>query len=74
MDLIHVANLSADDRLQWVDEDEQDGAPDDMAGMGGMGGGMPGMEGMGGMGGMGGDGGFGGIGEDTCHRLCRTYH
>ncbi|KAL8861134.1 MAG: hypothetical protein Q9178_002348 [Gyalolechia marmorata] len=46
---------------KWVDEDEQDGAPDDMAGMGGMGGGMPGMEGMGGMGGMGGDGGFGGI-------------
>ncbi|KAL9626298.1 MAG: hypothetical protein Q9204_007418 [Flavoplaca sp. TL-2023a] len=46
---------------KWVDEDEQDGAPDDaMAGMGGMGG-MPGMEGMGGMGGMGGDGGFGGI-------------
>ncbi|KAI4232747.1 MAG: hypothetical protein LQ349_004800 [Xanthoria aureola] len=44
---------------KWVDEDEQDGAPDDaMAGMGGMGGGMPGMEGMGGMGG---DGGFGGI-------------
>ncbi|KAI4272427.1 MAG: hypothetical protein L6R38_006611 [Xanthoria sp. 2 TBL-2021] len=47
---------------KWVDEDEQEGAPDDaMAGMGGMGGGMPGMEGMGGMGGMGGDGGFGGI-------------
>ncbi|KAL8687722.1 MAG: hypothetical protein Q9224_005068, partial [Gallowayella concinna] len=45
---------------KWVDEDEQDGAPDDaMAGMGGdmggMGGGMPGM------GGMGADGGFGGI-------------
>ncbi|KAL8969099.1 MAG: hypothetical protein Q9183_002158 [Haloplaca sp. 2 TL-2023] len=50
---------------KWVDEDEQDGAPDEamagMGGMGGMGGGMPGMEGMGGMGGMGGDGGFGGI-------------
>ncbi|KAL9133908.1 MAG: hypothetical protein Q9175_004912 [Cornicularia normoerica] len=47
---------------KWVDEDEQDAAPeDDMGGMGGMGGGMPGMEGMGGMGGMGGDGGFGGI-------------
>ena len=43
---------------QWVDEDEQDGAPEDdaMAGMGG-------MPGMGGMGGMGEDGGFGGIGE-----------
>ncbi|KAI4233979.1 MAG: hypothetical protein L6R40_006905 [Gallowayella cf. fulva] len=41
---------------KWVDEDEQEGAPDDaMAGMGGMGGGMPGM------GGMGEDGGFGGI-------------
>ncbi|KAL8730533.1 MAG: hypothetical protein Q9166_003986 [cf. Caloplaca sp. 2 TL-2023] len=40
---------------KWVDEDEQDGAPDDaLAGMGGMGG-MPGM------GGMGEDGGFGGI-------------
>ena len=38
---------------QWVDEDEQDGAPDDADPMGGMGGGMPGM---------GGDGGFGGIG------------
>ncbi|CAF9939727.1 MAG: hypothetical protein ALECFALPRED_008272 [Alectoria fallacina] len=47
---------------KWVDEDEQDAAPEeDMGGMGGMGGGMPGMEGMGGMGGMGGDGGFGGI-------------
>ncbi|KAL8709226.1 MAG: hypothetical protein Q9220_005969 [cf. Caloplaca sp. 1 TL-2023] len=47
---------------KWVDEDEQDGAPDDaMAGMGGGMGGMPGMEGMGGMGGMGADGGFGGI-------------
>ncbi|KAL8988279.1 MAG: hypothetical protein Q9169_008582, partial [Polycauliona sp. 2 TL-2023] len=51
---------------KWVDEDEQDGAPDDAmagmgGGMGGMGGGMPGMEGMGGMPGMGGDGGFGGI-------------
>ncbi|MCJ1457881.1 hypothetical protein MMC28_008250 [Mycoblastus sanguinarius] len=46
---------------KWVDEDEQDAAPeDDMGGAGGMGG-MPGMEGMGGMGGMGGDGGFGGI-------------
>lgn len=46
--------------IQWVDEDEQDAAPDDdlpgMGGMGGMGGGMPGMEGMG-------DGGFGGIGK-----------
>ncbi|KAL8947863.1 MAG: hypothetical protein Q9222_005901 [Ikaeria aurantiellina] len=41
---------------KWVDEDEQDGAPDDaMAGMGGGMGGMPGM------GGMGEDGGFGGI-------------
>ena len=48
--------------FQWVDEDEQDAAPEeDAGGMGGMGG-MPGMEGMGGMGGMGGDGGFGGIG------------
>ena len=38
---------------KWVDEDEQDGAPDeDVAGMGG----MPDMAGMGG------DGGFGGIG------------
>lgn len=47
---------------KWVDEDEQNAAPDDdaagMGGMGGMGGGMPGMPGMGGMGG---DGGFGGI-------------
>ncbi|KAL8691831.1 MAG: hypothetical protein Q9218_003028 [Villophora microphyllina] len=41
---------------KWVDEDEQNAAPDDMAA--GMGGGMPGM---GGMGGMGEDGGFGGI-------------
>ena len=56
--------------FQWVDEDEQDAAPeDDMGGMGGgmpgMGGGMPGMDGMGmgGMPGMGGDGGFGGIGR-----------
>ena len=51
--------------LQWVDEDEQDAAPDDeMGGMGGMGGaGMPGMPGMPGMEGLGGDGGFGGIGE-----------
>jgi len=45
---------------KWVDEDDQDEAPDDetinqMAGMGG------GMGGMGDMGGMGGDGGFGGI-------------
>jgi len=42
---------------KWVDEDEQDAAPDDdlPGGMGGMGGGMPGMEGMGG------EGGFGGI-------------
>ncbi|KAG7006470.1 hypothetical protein G7Y79_00014g036450 [Physcia stellaris] len=38
---------------KWVDEDEQEGAPDDD--MGAMGGGMPDM------GGMGGDGGFGGI-------------
>ncbi|KAL8706478.1 MAG: hypothetical protein Q9201_000461 [Fulgogasparrea decipioides] len=38
---------------KWVDEDEQEGAPDDL--VGGMGGGMPGM------GGMGEDGGFGGI-------------
>lgn len=51
-------------RIQWVDEDEQDAAPEDdalggMGGMGGMGGGMPGMEGLGG------DGGFGGIGKYT---------
>lgn len=48
---------------KWVDEDEQDAAPEeDMGGMGGMGGGMPGMAGMEGMPGMGGgDGGFGGI-------------
>ena len=45
---------------QWVDEDEQDGAPDDEM-PGGMGG-MPDMGAMGGMGGMGGDGGFGGLG------------
>ena len=44
------------DRIQWVDEDEQDGAPDDDA----LGGGMGGMPGMGGMGE---DGGFGGIGK-----------
>lgn len=47
---------------KWVDEDEQDEAPEDddyMARMGGMG--QGGMPGMGGMGGMGGDGGFGGI-------------
>ncbi|CAF9934056.1 MAG: hypothetical protein HETSPECPRED_009090 [Heterodermia speciosa] len=37
---------------KWVDEDEQDGAPDDIDAMGG---GMPDM------GGMGGDGGFGNI-------------
>ncbi|KAB8342817.1 hypothetical protein FH972_022414 [Carpinus fangiana] len=39
---------------KWVDEDEQDGAPDDdyMNQFGGAGGGMPGM---------GGDGGFGGL-------------
>ena len=50
--------------VQWVDEDEQDAAPEDdpAAGMGG----MPDMGAMGGMGGMGGgDGGFGGIGEPT---------
>ena len=58
---------------KWVDEDEQDGAPNDDAGdgmdmgsmgdMGGMGGmgGMPGMGGMGGMGGMPGMGGMGGM-------------
>ncbi|KAL2044198.1 hypothetical protein N7G274_002903 [Stereocaulon virgatum] len=40
---------------KWVDEDEQDAAPDDDMG------GMDGMGGMGGMPGMGGDGGFGGI-------------
>lgn len=58
--------------FQWVDEDEQDGAPDDaMAGMGGMGGGMPGMEGMGGMGG---DGGFGGIGEQAQGRQRPTCY
>lgn len=54
------------ENFQWVDEDEQNAAPeeDPMGGMGGMGeGGMPGMPGMGGMGGMGGDGGFGGIGK-----------
>ena len=45
---------------KWVDEDEQDAAPEEDAG--GMGGGMPDMGAMGGMGGMGGDGGFGGIG------------
>lgn len=52
---------------KWVDEDEQDAAPEDdaMAGMGGMGdmegmgGGMPGMAGMGG------EGGFGGIGMSS---------
>jgi len=46
---------------KWVDEDEQDEAPeDDMSGMGGMPGGMGGMPGMGDMmGGAGGD--FGGI-------------
>ncbi|KAL9632228.1 MAG: hypothetical protein Q9164_005447 [Protoblastenia rupestris] len=51
---------------KWVDEDEQDTAPDDdMGGMGGMGGDMGGMGGMPGMGGMGGgDGGFGGIATD----------
>ncbi|KAL9072895.1 MAG: hypothetical protein Q9161_003266 [Pseudevernia consocians] len=45
---------------KWVDEDEQDLAPDDEmgGGMGGMGGMPPGMPGMDGMGG---DGGFGGI-------------
>jgi len=54
---------------RWVDEDEQNEAPEeDMGGMGGMGGGMGGMEGMGGMPGMGdmssmmgGAGGMGGI-------------
>ncbi|KAI9728181.1 MAG: hypothetical protein M1828_004642 [Chrysothrix sp. TS-e1954] len=48
---------------KWVDEDEQDGVPDDdyMSQMGGGAGGMPGMPGMGGMGGMGGEGGFGGL-------------
>lgn len=56
---------------KWVDEDEQDEAPQEdfsqFGGMGGMGGdmgmgGMPGMGGMGGMGGMPGMGGdFGGI-------------
>ncbi|GKU00644.1 hypothetical protein FLAG1_02305 [Fusarium langsethiae] len=46
---------------KWVDEDEQNEAPeDDFSQFGGMGGGMPDMGGMGGMGGgMGGD--FGGI-------------
>ncbi|KAL4727646.1 p23 chaperone protein wos2 [Fusarium chlamydosporum] len=44
---------------KWVDEDEQNEAPeDDFSQFGGMGG-MPGMGDMGGMGGMGGD--FGGI-------------
>lgn len=44
---------------KWVDEDEQNEAPeDDFSQFGGMGG-MPGMGGMGGMGGM--DGDFGGI-------------
>ncbi|KAI9809935.1 MAG: hypothetical protein M1825_000368 [Sarcosagium campestre] len=50
---------------KWVDEDEQDGAPDEtdnMNNFGGMPGGAGGMGGMGGMGGLGGeDGGFGGI-------------
>ncbi|KAF5243869.1 hypothetical protein FAUST_2635 [Fusarium austroamericanum] len=49
---------------KWVDEDEQNEAPeDDFSQFGGMGGGMPDMGGMGGgMGGMGGMGGdFGGI-------------
>ena len=50
--------------LQWVDEDEQDGAPDDE--VPGYGGGMPDMGNMGGMGGMGEDGGFGGIGSSSC--------
>ncbi|KAI1339919.1 HSP20-like chaperone [Xylariaceae sp. FL0016] len=48
---------------KWVDEDEQNEAPeDDMGQFGGMGGmpGMGGMEGMGGMGGMPGMGGMGG--------------
>ena len=51
---------------KWVDEDEQDAAPEDdaMGGMGGMGG-MEGMGGMPGMEGMGGDGGFGGIGMSS---------
>lgn len=57
MDYSDVIGLRTDCN-QWVDEDEQDGAPDDDA-MGGMGG----MPGMGGMGGMGEDGGFGGIGK-----------
>ena len=62
---------------QWVDEDEQNAAPEeDAGGMGGMGG-MPGMEGMGnmgGMGGMGGDGGFGGIGTSTRDPSSPTPH
>jgi hypothetical protein len=44
---------------KWVDEDEQDAAPEDSDYMGGMGG-AAGMEGMGGVGG---DGGFPGIGK-----------
>lgn len=48
---------------KWVDEDEQDTAPDDDLGsFGGAGGGMGGMEGMGGMGGMPGMEGLGGMG------------
>ncbi len=62
--------------VQWVDEDEQEGAPeDDFAGYGGMpGGGMPGggmggldfskLSGMGGMGGMGGMPDLGELGAD----------
>lgn len=49
-----MVRTATDEALQWVDEDEQDGAPEDLpAGMGGM---PP-------MGGMGEDGGFGGLGK-----------
>ncbi|RXK36743.1 hypothetical protein M231_05978 [Tremella mesenterica] len=50
------------DFSKWVDEDEQDAAPEDLGGMDDMMGGMGGMPGMGGMGGMPGMGGMGGMG------------
>ncbi|KAI9660265.1 MAG: hypothetical protein M1831_003573 [Alyxoria varia] len=61
-DNIKVHNIKTDFD-KWVDEDEQEGVPDDdtMNQFGGGMPGMPGMEGMGGMGGMGGEGGFGGL-------------
>lgn len=58
---------------KWVDEDEQDEAPDDdmdkFGGAGGGMGGMPGMGGMGGMPGMGGMGGAGGFGDIGMYSL-----